>query len=243
MSANICSAGPDRKETMATASRVARRVAGALWPDVQSQKKVAPGTFGFSCSGHGGLVAVIGEAPFTEEQVQRAREYGSIELAVFGHGRSYTTATHEAAGLREWAERYGAEVYEVWVGEEDCAWALLAWESEEIREGMFTAGYSTQLSAAEVLETVETWNPRWLGITPTPAEVGEGEAIMRGAWGSWHERVPEGSIGVSVEYPDGREAYGLVPRAAYERAEQRGSHPESWAKVIDVTELEEVGRL
>lgn len=228
---------------MATPSKVARRIAGALWPDVQQQRKVAPGTFGFSCSGHGGLVAVVGEAPFTDEQVQRFRDYGSVELVAFRGGRSFTTATHLEAGIRVWASQPGAELYEVIVGEEDCAWALLAWESDEIREGMFTAGYSTQLTTAEVLETVERWNPRWLGITPTPARVGEGEAIMRAAWGDWHERVSEGKVGVAVEYPDGREAYGIVPREAYEGAEQRGSHPEVSQKIIDISDLEECERL
>ena len=235
--------GPDEGKVM-QASRIARRVAGALWPDVQQQRKVAPGTFGFSCAGHGGLVAVVGQAPFTDEQVQRFRDHGRVELAAFGNGRSFTTVTHLEAGIRVWAAQPGVELYEVIVGEEDCDWALLAYESDEIREGLSAGGYfSAPITSAEVLETVEHWNPRWLGIEPTAAEAGEGEAFLRSAWGSWHERVPEGKTGVKVEYPDGRTAYGLVPHAAYEGTEKRGSHPESSETVIDVTELEEVGRL
>jgi hypothetical protein len=229
----------------ATPSRIARRVAGALWPDVQAQRKVAPGTFGFTCAGHGGLIAVAGAAPFDEATVQRFRDYGRTELVVTAPGRAYTSVTYTKDSLRELAERYeAATLYEVIVGEEDCDWALLAWESEEIREGMATAGYFSRVATREeVLETVERWNPRWLGIEPTGPEVGEGEAIMRAAWGDWHERVPEGATGVFVEYADGREAYGIVPRAAYEGTERRGSHPISTQTVIDVIDLEEVERL
>lgn len=229
---------------VATPSTAARRVAGATWPDVQQQRKVAPGTFGFSCSGHGGLVAIIGEAPLSTEAIARFREKGLVELVAFGRGRSYTTASgYEPQGIRDWAAATGAKVYEAIVGEEDCDWALLAYESDAIREGMAEEGYSTPLTREEVLTTVERWNPRWLGIEPTGPDIAEGEAVMKAAWGDWHERVPEGRVGVAVEYTDGRKVYGIVPREAYEGSEQRGSHPISSQRIINVTELEEVGRL
>lgn len=230
--------------TQRAPSSVARRIAGALWPDVQFQRRVARGVYGFSCAGHGGLVAIVGEAPFTEEQVERFREAGRTELVVYRPGRSFTSIQYTQASLREWAETYGAELYEAIVGEEDCDWALLCYENDDIRTGAIAAGYLSEgVTPETVRSSVETWSPRWLGITPTPAEFGEGEAVMQAAWGDWHERVPEGSVGVAITRADGSESYGIIPRAAYEGAEQRGSHFETHRKIIDITDLEEVERL
>jgi hypothetical protein len=147
-------------------SRVARTMAGALWPDVQFQHKVAAGIYGFSCAGHGGLVAVVGAANLPTAAVDVARECGKIELAVVAYGRRtrvYTTAKYTAESLRKIAEHPDAELFECWIGEEDCDWATIAYVAPEVIPGGIRAGYFSQ-SADEtyVRECLERWNADYL---------------------------------------------------------------------------------
>jgi hypothetical protein len=151
-------------------SRIARTIAGREWPDVQSQYKLAPGIFWFTCAGHGGAVAVIGTADLPEQAVQAARVCQLVELAVIedlgGTTRTLSTSGqfYTRASLCEWATRSDRRtLVECWVGEEDCAWATLAMCSPAMREGMERKMGCRPLSEREARETVERWHPEFLG--------------------------------------------------------------------------------
>jgi hypothetical protein len=151
--------------TPATPSQIARSVAASLWPDVQRQTKVASGTFGFSCSGHGGIVGVIDSLPtdVSEADIQAARDAGLIETVLVCHGRRkriYSTATGlSREGLLQNADNPWAEIREVWVGEEDCDWATLVLASDTISTGAagkYLSGTSETVQAVAA-ETAERW--------------------------------------------------------------------------------------
>ena len=118
----------------ASPSRIARAVASALWPDVQSQTCFAPGVYWFHCAGHGGCVAVIDAASLPPIAVDVARACKKTELALFidygGHRRPRTeirtSITYTAESLRETARTDPrCRLYAAWVGEEDCDWACI----------------------------------------------------------------------------------------------------------------------
>lgn len=156
-------------------SRVARLVAGREWPEVQSQYKLGPGVFAFSCAGHGGVVAVIGAAALPGELVQLARTERKVEFAVFAPGRVYYTGgggavtsrsapIYEQSTLRQWAETCPYPSYEVWLGEEDCDWATIIAANDNLRLGGIEAGYfSRGLERNAVLSCLDNWNPSWTG--------------------------------------------------------------------------------
>lgn len=75
-----------------TPSAAARRLAGQLWPDVQKQRRLAPGVYGFTCAGHGGVIAVIGKAQLSPAHVAAARDAELTELVVIAPGKTYSTA-------------------------------------------------------------------------------------------------------------------------------------------------------
>lgn len=149
-------------------SRVARTMAGALWPQVQSQYKVARGIYGFSCAGHGGLVAVVGEADLPAAAVDVARECGKTELmAVVSNGgnrtKTYTSARYTRESLRKMAEWPWVTLIECWVGEEDCDWATIAYVAPEVISGGIRAGYFSQSADQEYVRgCLEHWNGDFL---------------------------------------------------------------------------------
>jgi hypothetical protein len=151
-------------------SRIARTMAAQLWPDVQSQYRCAPGVYGFSCAGHGGLVAVIGTAGLPADAVQAARDCGKIELAAVtltttGRGTSIKTSMkYTKESLRTWTEqRTDRELVECWIGEEDCDWATIAYVAPEVVAGGQRAGYFSQSADTEYVRgCLERWNPDFL---------------------------------------------------------------------------------
>jgi hypothetical protein len=138
-------------------SRIARTLAGQLWPDVQQQYRCIPGVYGFSCAGHGGLVAVIGVADLPEDAVNAAREAGKMEYAVaVSNGRGYKTYTSERytpASLHEMARHPLCTLYELWVGEEDCDWATIAYAQPKVIAGGIKAGYFSEVCLTTSLAT------------------------------------------------------------------------------------------
>lgn len=117
-------------------SQAARTIAGAIWGEVQHQDKLAPGIYRFDTPGHGGIVAVIGQADLPENYVQAARDSGRVELMVTvktgsHRTRSYTSERYTPESLRELHQRANAgregtaELQELWVGEEDCEYATI----------------------------------------------------------------------------------------------------------------------
>jgi hypothetical protein len=156
-------------------SRVARTMAAQLWPDVQSQYRCAPGIYGFSCAGHGGLVAVVGAADLPADAVQAARDCNKIELVAVRHlgGNRYqtmTTAKYTAASLRAYCAHGRAKLYELWIGEEDCDWATIAYVAPEVLTGGQRAGYFGQSADIEYVRgCLERWNPDFLERVDTLA--------------------------------------------------------------------------
>jgi len=140
-----------------TPSRIARAVAAKFWPDVQVQTKYAPGIFNFSCAGHGGLVAVLGEATFRPEHIELARKHGY--LLPYAAVTKYRDGTGPvslhlcesitvAAAWNEWADNLPLAAVlasgEVWVGEEDCEWATIAACSPD-----YMAGWEAKVRAGD----------------------------------------------------------------------------------------------
>ncbi len=226
-----------------TASRIARAVAAREWPDVQRQAKIGRGVFGFSCAGHGGIVAVIGVADLPDAAVEAARAEGLTEFVVFHGGKVYYTAgdgpapVYKREPLEAWAkDNPSADYFEVWVGEEDCAWATIVYADDSLRDGGVKGGYfSAGITREEVESSCFDWHPeyagRLLGRPLTAAESSnvaraeweEAHAdcyVTRAAWGSWHENVDEGTVGVVAQRKrDGDEAYFLVSDAEYQARE------------------------
>lgn len=141
-------------------SRVARAMAAATWPDVQHQTKLGPGVFDFSCAGHGGIVAVLNAANFPPEVVEVAREHGKTELIVYGFGGFSTTERYTRESLAEWADAHGFPQWEVWIGEEDCDWALLVVADPTLAGPMARGWRKTPAEVAQYArENAERWNP------------------------------------------------------------------------------------
>jgi hypothetical protein len=129
-------------------SRIARTIAGQLWPDVQAQYRCVPGVYGFSCAGHGGLVAVLDAAKLPAYAVNAARECGKMELVAShprGRGfKTYTTVRYTADSLRKLALDPRVTLHECWIGEEDCDWATIAYADPGVVAGGVRAGYFSQ---------------------------------------------------------------------------------------------------
>lgn len=158
-----------------TPSRVARTVAAALWPQVQSQYRCAPGVYGFSCAGHGGLIALLEwnseptAAELSPEAIAAARAEHKTEFVAFvsnGRGfKSYTSATYTVESLRKLAEWPWTHLFEVWTGEEDCDWATLCYASPKILTGAIKAGYLSEgVTREDVRGNLQRWNPDFLAL-------------------------------------------------------------------------------
>lgn len=102
--------------------------------------------------------------------------------------------------------------------EEDCDWAIAARELPEVQAYF-------KVSDEDIQSTLHAWNPRYLGVTHEKASLNEGEAFLRSAYGTWHDKVPDGMVGVWVGVKPGERDYtqaGIVPRANYENMDTRG---------------------
>jgi hypothetical protein len=143
------------------------------WPDVQRQVKIADGVYGFTCAGHGGIVAVIGVADLPEAAVQAARDAGRIEFAVFDRGRALyssggtyvtprTAPVYQQDSLREYAARRpDLESFEVWVAEEDCDWATVLYANDKLREAALGRYLAEGVTREDVEGCVLRWNTDW----------------------------------------------------------------------------------
>lgn len=218
---------------MATASKLARFVAGKEWPEVQRQKKYADGAFWFSCAGHGGTVVLLDR--FSESAKAILREAGLVTKVVEdGSGRLYYSREYKLDGY---------EGVEVAVGEEDCDWAVLfvadprlsaGYEADGKKNGWLPADYDIH---AQAVSSAKSWNPdEYTALTGEAVEVEdsyalrklafkkahENDYVTRAAYGEWHNAVPEGKVGVyAVRETDGDEAYFLVDKDEY--AKRNGS--------------------
>lgn len=118
-------------------SRIARYVAGRTWGHpVQSSRMLSHGVYSFDTPSHGGIVAVVpavrehAEHGFDPAALAAARATGRIEqVAILVRGERAKlygpSGEHAPGALAAWAARYGAELCDVWIGEEDCAYAPL----------------------------------------------------------------------------------------------------------------------
>lgn len=168
----------ERKPT--AASTIVRAVAAQMWSDVQTQQKIAPGVFGFSCAGHGGIVALVDQLDLPEHVIQAARDNNLVHLVVrIGAGHRTNTYT-EAAGyrdLQQWAEHqqalgFDVEIREVWIGEEDCDWATLIYASEQVRENTGNGNYFARaITQDEARRFVEQDNAEFLAAIEPEAVV------------------------------------------------------------------------
>jgi Asp-tRNA(Asn)/Glu-tRNA(Gln) amidotransferase C subunit len=156
-------------KSLTAPSALARTVAGQLWPDIHKQYKLGKGVFGFSCAGHGGIVAVVGSADLDPRHVEAARQRGMVELvAEVRRGsktKRYSSSRYKRSDLEQLAraEPNAVTLTELWVGEEDCDWATILHGHQQLLEGAKQAGYLTASTTMEdVEETVQHWNERFL---------------------------------------------------------------------------------
>jgi hypothetical protein len=147
-------------------SAIARHVANATWPGVQTSDKLAKGIYWFTCVGHGGAVAALGEADLPDANVEAARTTGRLELVAITpwKGKRYysTAARYTRESLERWARRHDFPTVEVWVGEEDCDWAQIAYCSAEMREAMRTKLGCSRISERDCFDSLRRWNERYL---------------------------------------------------------------------------------
>lgn len=202
-------------------------MAAAQWPDVQRQYKIAKGVFGFSCAGHGGIIAVVGEADLNERAVELARQLGKTGYVLHANGRTYTSERYQI-------DASAPGVTEVIVGEEDCDWALVllcANDPQAMVVGARGRYLAEHVQLEDVEETTRQWNPDFYeALTGSTIPASESyiksqrkfEAdnasnyVVRAAWGDWHEKVPEGMVGVVASRAiDNSEQYFLVPQDEY----------------------------
>jgi hypothetical protein len=144
-------------------SAVARAIAGKIWPDVQASYTLGRGVYGFTCAGHGGIVAVLGVADLPEDAVNAARKCGKTELVLKVPGRYMTSEEYTRDSLEEYAASHRWPIWEVWVGEEDCDWALIVLANDKLRLGGIASGYFSESATAQYArENAERWNPEYL---------------------------------------------------------------------------------
>jgi hypothetical protein len=225
-------------------SRIARLIAGQLWPDVQHQQRLDRGVYSFSCAGHGGLIAIGGVADLSPHAFEVAERCGMVELVLVprsGRGKTYTTHRFTADSLRELAARRPDyfELVFCWTGEEDCDRATILFANDVIRlRGIERGERGQSLSADDVRASVIDWNPDFYeqltgdtipaGVSHVKddrlfAEAHAGDFVSRSAWGSWHERVPDGMVGILVRRDSDKAERGLlVSKEAYDARDRRG---------------------
>jgi hypothetical protein len=216
-------------------SRVARHVAAKEWGTPDRSKKYADGAYWYSTPGHGGTVVLLDRFP-PEVREALARERVTGVVLVTSGGKLYYSGEYRLDGLLTHYENHGGELVHVAVGEEDVAWAMLHYADDTLREGAVAKGvFAGDTDRHYVEATVKNWYPDYYealtGVTLTGAESymmreREFEAanvenyVARAAWGDWHEKVPEGMVGVAAtRKSDGDERYFLVAGAEYKGRE------------------------
>lgn len=213
--------------------RLARAVAAQAWPDVQTQQRIDRGVYGFVCAGHGGIVAVIGEADLPEEMIEAARRLGKTELVLEDHAggriKRWTTPRYRAEDMRRKAGQHPDRLTlsEVWVGEEDCDWATILYANPDLIQKSIDAGYDGPgLDLAGVKGSLERWNEAFLAeLDPdyVPIPGGQLETLRRhqelldsGAFlRQSATRTPDGRTEVSFRDKDGEERGYLMDEAVY----------------------------
>ncbi len=151
-----------------------------------------------------------------------------------------STASHGGLLLsREAAERLhispkalelGARWEDGWAYEEDCEWAILAWEVPQFWPALFPPGPHRENPRQYLLETLSAWCPDLLlshGVTPVPGLFARYQSRQRNeelrtrrdpdlivcARGSWAEGCPPGAVEVTTA--DGTVHY--ITEESYER--------------------------
>jgi uncharacterized protein DUF7007 len=150
----------------------------------------------------------------TADYVQRIA-YGISTVSTPGHGGVMVSAGVAERRLSERARERAIRWDGYYCYEEDCEWAIAARELPEVQDYF-------KVSTEDIMDTLYRWCPEYLGVEHDPPVVGEGEAILRTAWGTWHEKVPEGYVGFKGEDHTGATCEGIIPRRNYERMERRG---------------------
>lgn len=150
-------------------SRIARTLAAQEWPEIQRQTRVAKGVFGFSCAGHGGMIAIIGVANLDASVVDVYRRLGKIETVKVYPRRWKLDGTVTQWGLarmswhgQDQLDRLDTDArtvtYEVIIGEEDCEWALVVYAmKDDLADGYFASSSAEMTIYAS--ECMYRWNP------------------------------------------------------------------------------------
>jgi hypothetical protein len=173
-------------------------------------------------------------SPWGPSQQVTAIADGIVWISTASHGGARINAKR-AQAMPDFLFALGERRGEFTFFEEDCAWSAvaMAYPAEFVRWSSGSA------DAAE--QTLRNWYPdAWEALTGEVLEPGRSMAkdertfyaahaadpLVIAAWGSWHEDVPEGYVGVCAMLGGGRagdrsETYWLVPKAEYETARPR----------------------
>lgn len=194
-----------------TPSRIARAIAARQWPDIQRQCKIGRGVFGFSCAGHGGIVAVLEHAELSADAIEAARASGFVvDCYIPGTGRTFAA----------------------WIGEEDCDWSTILFADDSLRTGAIRGRYLAEdVTREDVERSARDWNPDYVSaLTGGPVSAADSYVLRKrewdeahashyvtsAAWGDWCDTVPDDYVGISTKRAaDGDERYFLVPADEY----------------------------
>ena len=164
---------------MATSWHIARAAIQAQeWGEIQQTYTLAPGVYGFSCAGHGGIAAVYkdvlhrwrnGAIPKwgllmrDREQVVWERKDGRsfyITADTYHRQMGYRSGPRKLLPGRVWlpGDQAACIGHKVFVLEEDCDWALAAL----CFEGLDWSTYTSFTTETEALQHAREVADRWL---------------------------------------------------------------------------------
>jgi hypothetical protein len=239
-------------------------VASRLWPDIQRQRKIDKGVFSFSSAGHGGVIAILGEADLPPEHVAAAREVGLIETVCVLRGRGRGTRG-PTTRLLSTAEGYSREqlvrlaeeeperasLLEAWVGEEDVDWAMLFLANPALAQRAHEAEWLAGVPAPEeVRGLVQSWKEEYLAaLEPdyVPQEDGPirraerrrarldaGERLLSSASGQG-----DGTVHATFRGADGSDEVWEMSNATYDAVSRASESvtPEDYRPHGDITRI------
>lgn len=136
-----------KKENTAS---IARRMATQYWGDVQHQRKLAPGIWMFSTSGHGGIVVDTALRPALADH-NNTVYYGRNQQWIIYTEQHFAAFEEDCEAVKvEWAyPEISRAIYQVWCVDEPFE-SWMEKRSQNLRRSL------------------EQWNKEWLEEHPTP---------------------------------------------------------------------------
>ena len=145
--------------------------------------------------------------PWGSSQSTEVLEPGIVWVSTASHGGLMITKTYAESHLTAAARQRGAKWGSYYTYEEDCAYAVAAWELPHLHEKIFNNHDKDENFKNLLLKSLSTWNADYLldlGIEPEPTGYRlflerQEDARMRkekhpnlivAAWGDWFTKIP-----------------------------------------------------